>query len=129
MKQQFLLFLAAFGLGLAAYALYVLQRLLAKKTKLAPVTVILDFLFCALAFTAFLLLSIYLAYGQFYLFMALGALAGFFAAFAASTILRDLLLKRVEKKKARQEKLKEKLLKATAQNTGQKFKVIKVRKL
>lgn len=75
---QFLLFLVSFVSGAALRPVYFLERLLAKKTALKPVTIILDVLFCACCLVVFLLLSHLLAFGKFHFFMLCGVLAGFF---------------------------------------------------
>lgn len=76
--NQVILFLLSIAFGIILRVLYFLQRALAIKTDLYPVTVILDATFCAVAFVGFFLMSYFLAYGAFYFFMLAGILAGFF---------------------------------------------------
>lgn len=75
---QLILFAISFLYGGVLRVTYFLQTLLAKKTNLKAVTVILDFLWCALAAGGFFLISLFFAAGTFYFFMLCGALAGFF---------------------------------------------------
>lgn len=75
---QLLLFAAAFALGGLLRVIYFLQSALAKKTNIFAVTVVLDFLWCAAAFSCFFLVSLFLAGGSFHFYMLCGTLAGFF---------------------------------------------------
>lgn len=75
---QLILFLISFAYGGVLRVTYFLQVLLAKKTALKPVTVILDFFWCALAALGFFAISLFLAGGTFYFYMLCGTLAGFF---------------------------------------------------
>ena len=75
---QPVLFAIAFALGAALRVIYFLQNLLAKRTAIRAVTVVLDFLWCAVAFSAFFLVSLFLAGGSFHFYMLCGTLAGFF---------------------------------------------------
>ncbi len=75
---QIVLFAIAFAYGCVLRVIYFLQALLAKKTALFPVTIILDFFWCALAATGFFLIALFLAGGGFYFYMLCGTLAGFF---------------------------------------------------
>lgn len=93
MLQQLFLFGAANFLGNVLFLFYFLQRLLAKKTNLLPVTVILDLIWCGAAFFSFLLLSIYFAGGQFHFFALCGTLAGFFSMFMTPDLVKTVLAK------------------------------------
>lgn len=75
---QLALFAIAFAYGGVLRVLYFLQVLLAKKTALKAVTVILDIVWCAVAFCGFFLISLLLAGGGFYFYMLCGTLGGFF---------------------------------------------------
>ncbi|MDR2201488.1 MAG: hypothetical protein LBP26_01785 [Clostridiales bacterium] len=76
--QPLLFFLSAAALGGFLRVPYFLQRALAKKTALPPVTIILDFLWCLLAFGSLFLFTFFVTGGEFRLFIICGILAGFF---------------------------------------------------
>lgn len=75
---QLILFGISFLYGGVLRVAYFLQALLAKKTNIRVVTVILDFFWCAAAAVGFFLISLFFAGGTFCFFMLCGALAGFF---------------------------------------------------
>ena len=76
MLQQLLLFLFSIALGAVLGAVYFLLNMLAKSTKLRPMYYIFDVLWCALAFAAFSVLTLFFSGGTFETFALMGMLSG-----------------------------------------------------
>lgn len=85
-------------IGSLLFVTYFLQRLLAKKTRIIALTIILDLLWCVFAAFVYLYSSVFLTEGQFKLYTFCSFLIGFFMMILTFESL-DSLIKLIKKKR------------------------------